>query len=414
MATKVVRHGGRPARLAVATDVTEKRRLEQQLLQSQKMEAIGLLAGGVAHDFNNLLGVIIGYCELISHDLAADSAAAKRLDQIAKAADRAAGLTRQLLAFGRKQVMQPKVLDLGEVVSNVVRMLRRLIGENIELETRSQADLGRVFADPGQLEQVIVNLTVNARDAMPTGGRLLLTTRNVALEAGEVAGAEAGLYVCLQVADNGCGMSAETLGQIFEPFFTTKEAGKGTGLGLSTVYGIVKQSGGHLAVASSLGSGTTFEVYLPRTEGRLEELRETRQQPSLRGSETVMVVEDADALRAIVREVLEQVGYRVLEAADPAAAVAVARSFVGRIHLVLSDVVLPGASGAEVVRQLQALQPGIRAVFMSGYTDEAIGRHGFLERGTHFLQKPFTSALLRQKLREALDAPEEDPADLPA
>jgi PAS domain S-box-containing protein len=400
---------GREAVLVLANDVTEKKKLEAQLLQAQKMEAIGQLAGGVAHDFNNLLGVITGYTELLLKDLGAVHPGVRRAEEIQKAADRAGSLTRQLLAFSRKQVLVPEVLDLNNVLDDTERMLRRLIGEDIQLVTVFAPGLGRVKADPGQMEQVIVNLAVNARDAMPRGGKLIIETANVDLDANYSrthADVKPGSYVMLAVSDTGHGMDADTMTHIFEPFFTTKEEGKGTGLGLSTVFGIVKQSGGHVAVYSEVGRGTSFKVYLPRTQekGEIAAVGAARDEVPRTGSETILLVEDAEALRLLIAEILEVGGYRVLPGASPEAALAAAEAHAGPIHLLLTDVVMPGMSGREVADRIKASRPTVKVMYMSGYTDEAIGHHGALEPGTHFMQKPFTADALLRKVREVLEA----------
>jgi two-component system cell cycle sensor histidine kinase/response regulator CckA len=400
---------GRQAVLVLAHDVTEKKKLEAQLHQSQKMEAIGQLAGGVAHDFNNLLGVITGYTELLLKDLGAHHPGLRRAEQIQRAAERAGGLTRQLLAFSRKQVLEPKVLDLNAIVLDVEKMLQRLIGEDIQLVTVFASGLGYVKADPGQMEQVIVNLAVNARDAMPRGGKLIIETANVDLDGNYSrlhAEVKPGSYVMLAVSDTGHGMDADTMSHIFEPFFTTKEAGKGTGLGLSTVFGIVKQSGGHVAAYSEVGRGTSFKVYLPRTEeeGRALSAGAVRVEMPSTGSETILVVEDAEALRLLITEILEVGGYRVLPGASPEEALASAEAHNGPIHLLLTDVVMPGMSGRQVADRIKASRPAVRVMYMSGYTDEAIGQHGALEPGTHFMQKPFTAGALLRKVREVLEA----------
>jgi CheY-like chemotaxis protein len=371
------------------------------------MEAVGQLAGGVAHDFNNLLGVITGYGDMLARDLGPQHPAQRRVEQIRKAAERAVSLTRQLLAFSRKQVLEPKVLDLSAVVADLEKMLRRLIGENVHIVTAFGRDLGRVRADPGQIEQVIVNLAVNARDAMPGGGKLIIETANADLDwryARKHVDVEPGLYVLLAVTDTGLGMDAVTAARIFEPFFTTKEEGRGTGLGLSTVYGIVKQSGGHINVYSEPGRGTTFKIYLPR----VDEVATSAPSASLpsappSGSETVLLVEDADALRVMIGEVLGDAGYTVLEASNPLDALKRAEDHVGPLHLAITDVIMPGMSGPDLAARLEAVRPGLRLVYMSGYTDEAIGHHGVLEEGTHFLQKPFTADALLRKLRHVLD-----------
>jgi nitrogen-specific signal transduction histidine kinase/CheY-like chemotaxis protein len=391
----------------VAREVTDRKRLEEQLRQAQKMEAVGQLAGGVAHDFNNLLGVITGYGELLARDLGPDHPARRRVEQIRKAADRAVGLTRQLLAFSRKQVLEPKVLDLSAVVADLESMLRRLIGENVHIVTVFGQGLGRVKADPGQIEQVIVNLAVNARDAMPGGGKLIIETADVEIDESYVRNhryVEPGPFVMLAVSDTGQGMDPDILSRVFEPFFTTKEEGRGTGLGLSTVYGIVKQSGGHITVYSEPGRGTTFKVYLPRVGEKAAEIVATAPPaPPPSGSETVLLVEDADGLRVMIRELLEGGGYTVLEASNPGDALKRAEEHRGPLHVVLTDVIMPGMSGPDLAARLEAMRPGLRLVYMSGYTDEAIGHHGMLDGGTHFLQKPFTSDALLHKIRQVLD-----------
>ena len=405
------------ARLVLATDVTERRRLEHQLRQAQKMDAVGRLAGGVAHDFNNILGVIMGYGDLISRRLPPGDPMAGKVREIVKAAERAAGLTRQLLAFSRKQVLQPRMLDLNVVMGEMNKMLRRLIGENIELKTHLQEELSNVMADPGQMEQVVMNLAVNARDAMPEGGSLLLETRDMDLDDAYVRlhpNARRGPHVMLAVSDTGEGMDVETMSRIFEPFFTTKPQGKGTGLGLSTVLGIVEQSGGSVDVYSEKGRGTTFKIYLPSVEGKAETAVTAGPVPAPTGTETVLLVEDEGALRSMIREALEDAGYRVLEAGMPLQALAIAESHPGNIHLMLTDVVMPGMSGRDLAVRLKPLRPGAAVVFMSGYTDDAIGQHGLLELGTHFLQKPFTSHQLLQKIREVLGPSSAPPAPGPA
>jgi PAS domain S-box-containing protein len=400
---------GRAAVLVLANDITEKKKLEAQLLQSQKMDAIGQLAGGVAHDFNNLLGVITGHTELLLKDLGAQHPGLRRAEQIQRAADRAGGLTRQLLAFSRKQVLVPEVLDLNAVLEDTEKMLRRLIGEDVQLVTVFAPGLGLVKADPGQMEQVIVNLAVNARDAMPRGGKLIIETANVDLDGSfsrthpEV---RPGSYVMLAVSDTGHGMDTDTIPRIFEPFFTTKEVGKGTGLGLSTVFGIVKQSGGHIAVYSEVGQGTSFKVYLPRIErsGEMAAAGVARAEAPRAGSETILLVEDEEALRHLIREILEAGGYRVLPGGSPEEAVATAETHSGPLHLLLTDVVMPRMSGRQVADRVKASRPAVRVMYMSGYTDEAISHHGALEPGTHFMQKPFTADALLRKVREVLDA----------
>jgi len=393
--------------ITVVQDVTERKRLEQQFLQSQKMEAVGQLAGGIAHDFNNLLTAINGYSELTLARLAPDDRLRHNLEEIRKAGNRAASLTRQLLAFSRKQMLQPKVLDLNLVVSDLEKMLRRLIGENIELRTVLDRDLGSVKADPGQVEQVVMNLVVNARDAMPHGGKVTIETANVYLDEEYVkhhVAVRSGAYVMLAINDNGCGMTAETKARIFEPFFTTKELGKGTGLGLSTVYGIVKQSGGSIWAYSEVGKGTTFRMYLPRvSEDAQEYKRRTELERASRGTETILLVEDDETVRKLTHEVLMNYGYEVLDAAHGDAALLVCERYPKTIHLLLTDVVMPRMSGHEVANRLAPLRPEMKVLFMSGYTDDAIVHHRVLDADTPFIQKPFAPDALAQKIRDVLD-----------
>jgi two-component system cell cycle sensor histidine kinase/response regulator CckA len=374
-----------------------------QLVRAQKMEAIGQLAGGVAHDFNNLLGVISGYSELLSRDLPAGSRERKRSDEIKKAADRAAALTRQLLAFSRRQVLQPKVLDLGDVVGDVEKMIRRLISENIHIETVAPDKLGKVRADAGQIEQVLLNLAINARDAMPSGGRLVIETGNEDYVRAN-PDASVGSYVMLSVSDSGQGMDASTMGHIFEPFFTTKAEGKGIGLGLATVYGIVRQSGGIVNVESALGRGTTFRVYLPRVDAAVDADAPPPAVPGPAGMETILLVEDAEALRQLIRELLESAGYNVLDAEAPDKALALIEATPGAIHLVLTDMVMPRMSGQELARRVAVLKPEARVVFMSGYSDQAMSDQAMLAPGSLFLQKPFTMDALMGTIRKALDS----------
>jgi signal transduction histidine kinase/ActR/RegA family two-component response regulator len=394
----------------IAEDVTAQRSLEAQFRQSQKMEAVGRLAGGVAHDFNNLLTVISGYADLILQQLGPEAPLRREMLQINKAAERAALLTRQLLAFSRQQMLEPRVLQLNEVVTGIEPMLRRLLGEDIRLITRLQPALGRVKADPGQMEQVIMNLAVNARDAMPKGGELTVETKETFLDkdfAHDQPTVKPGRYVHLAVADTGVGMDEETLAHIFEPFFTTKERGKGTGLGLSTVYGIVKQSDGYVWAQSKPGKGASFHLYLPLVEipvaqpGEAEAAR-TAEKP---GSETILVVEDEEGVRSLVRHVLHRQGYNVLEARHAGEALLLCDRFDKTIHLLLTDVILEHVSGPELARRLLKLRPGMRVLFMSGYTDDAVLRHGVQSAETPFLQKPFTTDVLARKVREVLDQP---------
>ena len=400
---------GRPAQIVLAYDVTERRSLEEQLRQSQKLEAVGQLAGGVAHDFNNLLTVITGYSDLSLRRLDKNNPLRSNLEEIKKAGERAASLTRQLLAFSRKQVLQPKVLQLNAIVADVDKMLRRLIGEDIDPLTVLEPSLGQIKADPGQIEQVLLNLAVNARDAMPQGGKLTIETQNVYLDNQYVRGHTAiqpGNYVMLAVSDTGCGIDAETQMRMFDPFFTTKEQGKGTGLGLSTVYGIVKQSGGHLWVYSEVGKGTTFKIYLPRVDGVTEtDEPHTTQDELPQGRETVLLTEDEKQVRQMIRMILEMGGYHVLEAASGEEALAIYKQHEGQIDLVMTDVVMPKMSGRELAQSLEVLHPGIKVLYMSGYTDDAIVRHGLLDQEIAFLQKPFTPDALMRKVREVLDAP---------
>ena len=395
-------------------DVTEKVRLEGLGLeqQAQKMEALGRLAGGVAHDFNNLLGVIRGYGELLARGLGEVPRLTKYVNQMIEATDRAAALTGQLLAFSRKQVLEPRVLDLNSVVSETEKLLRRLIGEDVLLVAVLGNDLGKVKADPGQIGQVLMNLAVNARDAMPRGGRLTIETANVELDAAYARlrpGIEPGPYVMLAVSDTGQGMKQEVLGHMFEPFFTTKAQGEGTGLGLATVHGIVKQSGGHVWVYSEPEHGATFKVYLPRLvdadAGLAVPLRPDRGQELPRGTETVLLVEDETGLREMVRECLEASGYSVIEGRNAVHALEVAAKYSATIHLVVTDVVMPGMSGRELVNRLSSSHAETKALFMSGYTDDAIVIHGVLAHEMAFLQKPFTIDALARKVRELLDGP---------
>jgi two-component system, cell cycle sensor histidine kinase and response regulator CckA len=384
-----------------------RKRLEEQLLQSQKMEAIGRLAGGVAHDFNNLLTVITGFTQLLLDRLGPDDPMRVHLNQIKEAGDRAASLTRQLLAFSRRQVLAPQIVDLNDVIAGINKMLPRLIGEDIELVTIGSPGLWRVKADPGQVEQVIMNLVVNARDAMPQGGRLTIETANVDLDTkypDQRSVIVPGRYVMLAVSDTGIGMTQEVKSRIFEPFFTTKEQGKGTGLGLATVYGIVKQSGGYVWAYSEQGKGTMFKIYLPQAEGVAAETREIEEHShTTGGSETVLVVEDNEAVLSFVRGVLEGWGYTLLEATGSEEALKVIESYHEPIHLLLTDVVMPRMSGPELAAKLLSLHPEAKVLYMSGYTDNSIVHHGVLDAGTYSLQKPFIPETLTRKIREVLD-----------
>ena len=396
---------GRRGRLVVAHDITQQQELQVQLQQSQKMDAIGRLAGGVAHDFNNLLGVIIGYGERLLRRL--PSPDRREINEVLKAAEHAASLTRQLLAFSRRQVLKPRVLDLNAVVGEMDGMLRRIIGEDIDLVTVLQDGLGQVKADPGQIQQVVMNLAVNARDAMPKGGRLTIETGNAELDESYTSAHLAvrpGRHVMLAVTDSGMGMDAATQARIFEPFFTTKEAGKGTGLGLSTVFGIVKQSEGNVWVYSEPQRGTTFKIYLPRVDEVVEEQPAQEAETAAGGSETILLVEDSDSLRELGREILEEHGYKVIEASSGAAALEALARHTGSLDLILTDLVMSGMSGRELADQVTRLRPGTKVIFMSGYTDDALGHHGVLETGTAFVEKPFTIDGLLRKVRDVLDS----------
>jgi PAS domain S-box-containing protein len=388
-------------------DITSRKQLEEQLRQSQKMDAVGRLAGGIAHDFNNLLTVIKCHSELLLEELAQASSQHEEVRDIQKAAERATALTRQLLAFSRKQLLQPRVIDLNAVVGEVEPMLRRLIGEDIGIATMLDPALGRTMSDPSQLEQLLVNLAVNARDAMPGGGTLTIETANIDLDDQHElrhAVAQPGPYVMLVVGDDGCGMDADTRARAFEPFFTTKPAGQGTGLGLSTVYGIVQQSGGYISVQSEPGRGTTFRIYLPRVAAAAAPAPAMPAPAgSTRGSETILLVEDEDAVRALAKRILERQGYRVFEARHGADALRVAEQLDGRIDLVLTDVVMPHMNGRELAERLAAIRPGGAVLFMSGYTDDEIIRRGLLDPEMAFLQKPFTANALARAVRDMLD-----------
>ena len=404
--TSVMKDGVPVARLGVARDITARRNLEDQLRQAQKMEGIGRLAAGVAHDFNNLLTAIGGRCYLVLNALTSENPIRRDIEIIQGAAERAAKLTHQLLAFSRKQILELRVLDLNAIVTGIEPLLRRMIREDIEIVTALDPAAGHVKADVGQIEQILLNLGVNASDAMPHGGRLAMTTRNVILDEGYArthAQVEPGPYVMLSVSDSGHGMTPEVQARIFEPFFTTKEVGKGTGLGLATVYGIAKQSGGHITVHSELDHGTVFSLYLPNVEDALGIAEPER--PALlarRGTETVLLVEDDEPLRTLAREILSIQGYTVLDATSPGEALRLAEAYPETIHLLLTDVVMPQMNGRQVADHLLAARPGLKVLFMSGYTDAAIVQHGVLEPGTHFLQKPFTPDGLGRKVREVL------------
>jgi nitrogen-specific signal transduction histidine kinase/FixJ family two-component response regulator len=390
-----------------AEDVTERRVLERQLRMAQKMEAVGRLSGGIAHDFNNLLGVIIGYIQVMKRSLVPGNSSYEYAEEIEKASQRAVSLTRQLLAFSRQQVLEPAILNLNTLVSDMEKMLPRLIGEDIHLNLMLDPAIGQVKADPGQVEQVVMNLAVNGRDAMPDGGKLTIRTANIDLDAAfarEHQGSIAGQYVMLAVTDTGTGMDPETQAQIFEPFFTTKDRDKGTGLGLAAVYGVVKQSSGYITVESEKGKGASFKIYLPRIEQPVATTNETSPVPlTVRGNETILLVEDAEPLRKLAHLFLRDNGYQVLTAADGSEADQFAARSAGHIHLLLTDVVMPGINGRVLAERLAPLHPAMKVLYMSGYTDSFIAGHGVLEEGLHLLHKPFTEEALTRKVRELLD-----------
>jgi len=409
-----LRYGEKEYNIAFVRDITERKRaeeekiaLQEQLRQSQKMEAIGQLAGGIAHDFNNLLTVIKGYSQLSQMELKEGDPLKENLGEIGKAAERAANLTRQILAFSRRQVMEMRVLDLNTVLRDLDKMLRRVIGEDVELVTLLASDVGRVKTDPGQIEQVIMNLAINARDAMPHGGKLTLETANVELDehyARNHIAVKPGRYVMLSVSDTGVGMTPEVRDRVFEPFFTTKEKSKGTGLGLSTVYGIVKQSGGNIWVYSEPNHGTTFKIYLPRVDEPLEEIKEEVVGEEIhRGGETILLVEDEEEVRKLAVRILERQGYTVLEACDGEEALFLCKERKGPIHLILTDVVMPQMGGPGLVGQLKQVRQDFKVLYMSGYTDNSITHQGVLEKGMNYIQKPFTIDGLIRKVRGVLD-----------
>jgi two-component system, cell cycle sensor histidine kinase and response regulator CckA len=404
--------GGDEVLLGTIFDMTERRRLEEQLLQAQKMEAVGRLAGGIAHDFNNLLTAVSGYTELLLSRLDESDPGREHALEIRHAGQRAAALTQQLLAFSRRQVLEPRVLDLNTVISDMEKMLRRVIGEDIELTASLDQELWRTRADPSQIEQAILNLVVNARDAMPRGGRLTIETGNAELDeryTDRYASFRPGPHVMLAVSDTGVGMSPELQARLFEPFFTTKELGKGTGLGLSTTYGIVKQSGGSIWVYSEPGQGTTFKIYLPRCEDPLDRREQPPPAPGPpSGTERVLLVEDEPEVRRLVERLLRMNGYTVVAAPGPAEALAAVRDGEEPVDVLVTDVVMPGMNGRELARALASRLPGLRVLYMSGYTDAAIAQQGILEPGTAFLSKPFTPDGLARKLRDVLDATASD------
>jgi PAS domain S-box-containing protein len=394
--------------IAVIEDITERRALEAQLRQANKMEAVGLLASGVAHDFNNLLSVVLCYSELLIADLKDGDPMRADLGEIRNAGQRAADLTRQLLAFSRQQVLQPKIVDLSEITSGLEKMLRRVIGDDIELGAICTPDLGKIMVDPGQMEQVIMNLSVNARDAMPDGGKLTIETCDVILDAGYASGHDGvkpGPHVLLAVSDTGSGMDKATQAHMFEPFFTTKEVGKGTGLGLATVFGIVQQSGGTIWVDSELGVGTTFKIYFPLADRAAvaPDASAAPGSPTMRGSETILLVEDDEPVRLLARAILSKYGYQVLEAQNGGDALLLCEQHAATIHLLLTDVVMPRMSGRQLAERLSVLRPEMKVLYMSGYTDDAVVRHRIVDSAVAFVQKPLTLETLARKVRETLD-----------
>ncbi len=393
--------------IGLAVDVTERRALEVQMLHGQKMEAVGRLAGGIAHDFNNLLTVINGYCDLTLLKLDSNDPLRNNIDGVNQACDHAAGLTRHLLAFSRKQVLKPEVLSLNTVLSEMCRMIPPLIGEDIELLIDLCPHLGRVKADPGQIEQILVNLAVNARDAMPSGGELAMKTTNVILDdelASKFESVQSGRYVLLTVSDTGHGMSSETLQQAFEPFFTTKEIDRGTGLGLSTVYGIVKQSGGYVSVESEVARGTTFKIYLPQVDEEVSHVDKPATPSAMfTGRETVLLVEDDSQVRTVAAAALKMSGYEVLVAASGDEALLICEQSNSKIDLLLTDVVMPRMSGQELSDRLKTMRPDTRVLYMSGYSEDAIIHHGVMEMGAEFIEKPFSIESLTRKIRQMLD-----------
>ena len=406
--------GGKRVLLSMATDITERKRaeeekirLEAQLLQAQKLESVGRLAGGVAHDFNNMLSVILGHANLALMELDPSDRLHMPLDEIRKAGERSADLTRQLLAFARKQTISPKVLDLNDTVASMLKMLQRLIGERIDLVWKPQHTLWQVLIDPTQIDQVLANLCVNARDCITDVGTVTIKTGNSRLDEGFCKiheGFAPGEYVHISVSDNGCGMGKETLSHIFEPFFTTKEVGSGTGLGLATVYGVAKQNGGCVSVYSEQGLGTTFTIYLPRHLGKeLQPQADVAAPPAARGQETILLVEDETAILEIVKMMLERQGYHVLAAATPGEAIQLAREHAGEIRLLVTDVVMPEMNGRDLAKSLLTLYPNLKRLFMSGYTADLIAHHGVLDEGVHFIQKPFSVPELAAKVRKVLE-----------
>jgi PAS domain S-box-containing protein len=400
--------------ISISQDTTELRKAEDQYRQAQKMEAIGRLAGGVAHDFNNLLTAINGYSDLLEEMTEEGDPRKPYLEEIRKAGERAASLTNQLLVYSRRQIVAPKIVDVNAVVAHMEKMLRRLIGEDIELDVRLKPDLRSIRADPGQLEQVILNLAVNARDAMPLGGKIDLSTDEVSIEAGLTVNGEevrAGHYVVLAVADSGMGMDEAVKNRIFEPFFTTKKMGRGTGLGLATVYGIVKQGGGHIGVESEMGKGTSFRILFPSVPPTIRERSAGKEKLRLKGTgaaefsgkETILLAEDDNAVRGFVKDILAAQGYRILDACNGSEALELAQGFDGKIDLLLTDVIMAQMGGRELTDRMKALRPDLKTIYMSGYTDDAVIRHGVYAKTEPFLQKPFSPDSLSRKVREVLD-----------
>jgi PAS domain S-box-containing protein len=404
---------GLRAVVTLCREVTERRKLEARVQQTQRLEAIGRLAGGIAHDFNNILSAIHGFASIIKGELPARDPLCADVQEILRAVDRATNLTRQLLAFGRRQVLQPKVIEVSGYVRDLERMLRRIVGEDVEIVLRLDETGVTAKADPSQLEQVLINLVVNARDAMPTGGRLTIETSNVVIRPGQGSvDLPNGLYALLTVADTGMGMSKSVQEHIFEPFFTTKESGQGSGLGLSTVFGIVKQSGGHIFMDSEVGEGTTFRVYFPSTRERpIRPLTPPPHAAAIRGAETILLVEDEPAVRTFVARALRQQGYQVLDASNGGEALLIAEQHSGTIHLLLTDVIMPRVSGKQLAERLRRMRTDLRILYMSGYAEDIIAPHGVLEDGAAFIEKPLTAEALGRKIREVLTASPAAPAE---
>jgi PAS domain S-box-containing protein len=396
--------------VSVKRDISEHLQMEALLNQAQKMEVVGRLSGGIAHDFDNLLSVITCYAQMLLTDPDLNDSARPQIQEIMRAGESASALTRQLLVFSRRHVIAPKCVDLGNIVSDMNKMLKRLLGKRISIRLENNPGLWRIKADPVQMQQIIMNLAVNARDSMPEGGKIIVKTENLKLEGdnhmlNSSSGVPPGSYVMLSVCDTGCGMSEEVRKHIFEPFFTTKDLGKGTGLGLATVYGIVKQSKGHIDVQSALGKGTTFRIYLPRHEGKTEQVpKETREEPIVRGHETILLVEDESALLNMITTVLENFGYRVLPANSSAEAIRLAGKHAGEIQLLLSNVIMPEMNGRELSEKLHSAYPALKCLFISGYAGDSISQIGMLDAEAHFIQKPFSSSGLAAKVRKVLDA----------